>query len=598
MPIYPQLTMTLTAIFILLIPLFQSHKENTTPLPMKSAVKLAFLISIIPLMLSLKYTTPTISMNLNIMSTNTMDITSTITMTTQIYSCFYPVALFVTWSIMEFSTWYMPQNSTTITFMKYLTTFLIAMLILVSAGSMIQLFIGWEGVGIMSFLLINWWFSRMNANSAAMQAIIYNRIGDVGLLLALSIMATTQSSWNMEQITAMQTKNSLLITGLIMAAMGKSAQFLMHMWLPAAMEGPTPVSALLHSSTMVVAGIYLLIQLHPILETSNTALSVCSCIGATTSLYAAACALAQNDIKKIIAFSTTSQLGLMMVTIGINLPQLALLHISTHAMFKALLFISSGSIIHNTQNDQDIRKMGSLKTLLPITTTCMTIGSLALMGTPFLSGFYSKDAIIEALLNSHLNAWTLLSTMIATTMTSAYSLRMMFYTLIDSPRQTPTLMTNEDQKNQTNPMLRLTLATIFLGALLLATTTMTKTLPTTLPTTAKLSPAIAMVTGIYLAWELKNMPNKPNKTQCTLNQLMYYHILHRSAPKTTLTMSQLIATQLTDLFWPEKIGPKNLEMTTIHISKISSQQKGLMKNYMTTTLVTITLALLLTHNSL
>nr|YP_009034280.1 NADH dehydrogenase subunit 5 [Leiolepis reevesii]AHZ61482.1 NADH dehydrogenase subunit 5 [Leiolepis reevesii] len=597
MPIYPQLTMTLTAIFILLIPLFQSPKKNTTPLPMKSAVKLAFLISTIPLMLSLKHTTPTISMNLNIMSTNTMDITSTITMTTQ-STLFLPVALFVTWSIMEFSTWYMPQNPTTITFMKYLTTFLIAMLILVSAGSMIQLFIGWEGVGIMSFLLINWWFSRMNANSAAMQAIIYNRIGDVGLLLVLSILATTQSSWNMEQITALQTKNNLLIAGLIMAAMGKSAQFFMHMWLPAAMEGPTPVSALLHSSTMVVAGIYLLIQLHPILESSSTALSTCSCIGATTSLYAAACALAQNDIKKIIAFSTTSQLGLMMVTIGINLPQLALLHISTHAMFKALLFISSGSIIHNTQNDQDIRKMGNLKTLLPVTTTCMTIGSLALMGTPFLSGFYSKDAIIEALLDSHLNAWTLLSTMIATTMTSAYSLRMMFYTLIDSPRQTPALTTNETHKNQTNPMLRLTLATIFLGTFLLATTTMTKTLPTTLPMTAKLAPLTAMMTGIYLAWELKNMPNKPNKPQSTLNQLMYYHILHRNTSKTALTMSQLIATQLTDLFWLEKIGPKTLETTTTYISKISSQQKGLMKNYMTATLITIILALMLTHNSL
>nr|YP_003667970.1 NADH dehydrogenase subunit 5 [Leiolepis guttata]BAJ08148.1 NADH dehydrogenase subunit 5 [Leiolepis guttata] len=592
MHIYPQLTMTLTAIFVLLIPLFQNHNKNTMQLPMKSAVKLSFLISTIPLILSLKHTTPTISMNLNIMNTDTMNITSTITMTTQ-STLFLPVALFVTWSIMEFSTWYMPQNKTTNTFMKYLTTFLIAMLILVSAGSMMQLFIGWEGVGIMSFLLINWWFSRMNANSAAMQAIIYNRIGDVGLIMALAIMATTQSSWNMEQVMALQTKNILLITGLIMAAMGKSAQFLMHMWLPAAMEGPTPVSALLHSSTMVVAGIYLLIQLHPILELSNTAMSICSCIGATTSLYAAMCAMAQNDIKKIIAFSTTSQLGLMMVTIGINLPQLALLHISTHAMFKALLFISAGSIIHNVQNNQDIRKMGNLKNLLPITTTCMTIGSLALMGTPFLSGFYSKDAIIEALLNSHLNAWALLSTMIATTMTSAYSLRMMFYTLTNYPRLTPTLTTNENYKNQTNPMLRLTLATIFLGTLLLTTTTMTKTLPTTLPMTAKLSPTIAMATGIYLAWELKNMPNKPNKIHSALNQLMYYHMLHRSAPKATLMMSQLIATQLTDLFWLEKIGPKTMEAVNTNASKISSAQKGLMKNYMTATLITIILALTL-----
>nr|QUS63997.1 NADH dehydrogenase subunit 5 [Diploderma vela] len=583
-------TMFILTIIILTIPLISktAHKK----LSPKLAVKMALFLSLIPTTLMIKYPIKSMSTHMCLMDTAPMTITTT--MTINKYSAlFIPTALMVTWSIMEFSEWYMQKTKLTKNFTKLLLTFLIAMMILATAGSFLQLLIGWEGVGIMSFLLINWWFSRSNANSAALQAIIYNRIGDIGLIFVMVALATSQTSWITEQVLATSTKTILTSMGLIMAATGKSAQFFMHLWLPAAMEGPTPVSALLHSSTMVVAGIYLLAQLHPMLNPTFP-LSTCLYLGVTTSIYAALSALTQNDIKKVIALSTSSQLGLMMTAIGLNCPNLAILHMISHATFKATMFLAAGSAVHSIQNEQDIRKMGYTKSTLPITSTALTTNGLTLSGLPFLSGFYSKDAILETLLHSHLNAWALLATLISTTMTAAYTLRMLILTTTKSPNHKPTTLFSESNKTQTKPLIRLTLVTITLGPTL-ASIMLDST--STLTTLSKLTPVLAMTTGAYLALEFFYHPtnfNQKNYTKKLLNNLAFFKLLHRSLPNISLNFSYTLSHQLTDLVWLEKSGPMMTNTINLTQSKITASQKGLMKNYLLSLLVTVTAAMAIT----
>ncbi len=330
-------------------------------------------------------------------------------------------------------------------FMSYLSLFTFSMLSLVLSDNFLQLFFGWEGVGLCSYLLIGFWYKRNSANNAAIKAFIVNRVGDFGLAVGIFLIFYHLGSINYNEVFQLIPQfinKEIIFLGfeinlitsicvfLFIGAMGKSAQFLLHTWLPDAMEGPTPVSALIHAATMVTAGVFLVVRCSPIFEYSQVALNIVAIVGVITAIFAASVAIVQNDIKRIIAYSTCSQLGYMFFAAGVGAYHVAIFHLFTHAFFKALLFLGSGSVIHAFKDDQDIRNMGGVWKQIPYTYVLMLIGTLALTGFPFLSGFYSKDAIIEFAFFKHslVGNFAAYSGIFTAFLTAIYSWRLMFKT--------------------------------------------------------------------------------------------------------------------------------------------------------------------------
>jgi NADH-quinone oxidoreductase subunit L len=385
-----------------------------------------------------------------------------------------------------YSVGYMSHDEGRPRFFAYLSLFTFAMLMLVTADNFIQLFFGWEGVGLASYLLIGFWYKKASANAASIKAFIVNRVGDFGFALGIfgvfalfgsvafdTVFAGAQGaagrsmqflSWQVDAL-------SIVCLLLFVGAMGKSAQFLLHTWLPDAMEGPTPVSALIHAATMVTAGVFMVARLSPMFEYAPDALAVVTVVGAVTAFFAATVGLVQNDIKRIIAYSTCSQLGYMFAALGVGAYPLAMFHLFTHAFFKALLFLGAGSVIHAVSNEQDIRRMGGLRSKIPLTYWMMVIGTLALtgFGLPFtylgFAGFFSKDAIVEAAFAAHsgVGNFAFLLLVAAALMTSFYSWRLVFVVFHGRSRLTPE---QEAHVHESPATMTLPLAALSVGAVL------------------------------------------------------------------------------------------------------------------------------------
>lgn len=386
-------------------------------------------------------------------------------------SMFIPV-LYISSLIHIFSTDYMAEDPHNQRFFSYLSLFTFFMLILVSGANFFVMFVGWEGIGIVSYLLINFWFTRIQANKAAVLALTMNRVGDMGLSIGYFALFALFGSLDYATIFSLvpfMNETAITIIGLLLltGAMAKSAQIPLHSWLPGSMEGPTPVSALIHAATLVTAGLYLLLRSSPLLEYSSTALLVITLTGATTAFFAATCGLVQNDLKRIIAFSTISQLGYMVMAVGLSQYNVALMHVVNHAFFKALLFLGAGAVIHSFSDQQDVRRLGGLIKILPFTYTAMLVGSLSLLATPWLTGFYSKDLIIELAYGqySFSGTYAFILGSITAGLTAFYSFRLIclvFLTVPNGPKQSY-LNAHEANNKVIIPLFLLALFSIFFG---------------------------------------------------------------------------------------------------------------------------------------
>jgi NADH-quinone oxidoreductase subunit L len=383
-----------------------------------------------------------------------------------------------------YSIGYMEDDPSRPRFFAYLSLFTFAMLALVTADDFLQLFFGWEGVGLASYLLIGFWYHKPSANAAAIKAFIVNRVGDFGFALGIFAVFTLFNSIQYDTVFASAPDQvgktmeflgfhvdalTLICLLLFMGAMGKSAQFLLHTWLPDAMEGPTPVSALIHAATMVTAGVFMVARLSPLFELAPIALGFVAIIGATTAFFAATVGLVQTDIKRVVAYSTCSQLGYMFAAEGVGAYNAGIFHLFTHASFKALLFLGAGAVIHALHHEQDLRRMGALRKVLPFTWAMMLVGTLSLTGFPFTAGFVSKDAIIEATYTAHsqVGTYAFILTLVSAILTSFYSWRLMFLAFEGKPREPRDVLEHAHEPPWTMglPLILLALGSLLAGGL-------------------------------------------------------------------------------------------------------------------------------------
>ena len=437
-----------------------------------------------------------------------------------------------------YSMGYMAHDEHRPRFFAYLSLFTFAMLMLVTSDNLMQMFFGWEGVGLASYLLIGFWFQKPSACAAAIKAFVVNRVGDFGFLLGIFALVYMTGVLQFDQVFAaapsLAEKSIHFLGGdynavtvicllLFMGAMGKSAQFLLHTWLPDAMEGPTPVSALIHAATMVTAGVFMVARMSPLFSLSADALTFVTLIGATTAFFAATIGCVQNDIKRVIAYSTCSQLGYMFAALGVGAYNVAVFHLFTHAFFKALLFLSAGSVIHAVGGEQDMRKMGGLRKTVPFTFWAMLFGGLALTGFPLTAGYFSKDAIIEATFvgTNSMHVYAFWMTTIAALLTAFYTWRQMFMTFFGKPRASAEVMAHAHE----SPLVMLIpLGVLSLGALfggivfhnlfigdrfeefwkhaldMESVEHVLHAMHTEVPGWARWAPTVAMLIGLFSAW--------------------------------------------------------------------------------------------------
>jgi NADH-quinone oxidoreductase subunit L len=461
----------------------------------------------------------------------------------------------ISFLIHVYSIGYMAHDESIPRFFAYLSFFTFAMLMLVTSDNLLQLYFGWEGVGVASYLLIGFWYTRPSACAAAIKAFLVNRVGDFGLALGVATTFFVFETISYDEIfrAAPQLANTqlqvfgvsfdtltLIAVLLFIGAIGKSAQLPLHTWLPDAMEGPTPVSALIHAATMVTAGVFLVARFSPLFEYTPEALALVTVIGATTAFFAATVGLVQNDIKRVIAYSTCSQLGYMFFACGVGAYAAGIMHLMTHAFFKALLFLGAGSVIHALSDEQDMRKMGGLADKIKITYAMMWIGTLALVGFPGTAGFFSKDAILEAAWASH-NAFHLYAFwlgLVAAVLTAFYSGRLMFLTFHGEPRADRHVM---EHVHESPPVMTIPLGVLAVGALLAGLLGKGMLDPEggfwagaivtgpdnhvlhamhEVPFLVKLAPTLAMASGLGLAWLFYvKMPELPERVVAAVRPL-------------------------------------------------------------------------------